>query len=108
MNQPREFPDQMISVPRHSSAAAGIPYIETFSGEANARPARPKFDIVMDAADGTRLLHLFEDEHGYLRAEFDESRLDEAAKKFLDHMMQWSGVVGVRWKDEAGKTGEMP
>jgi len=64
-------------------------------------PARgPKFVIVIPAEDGTELVRMTEDERGFLVVTGDESRWDEGAKRFLHGMMQWSGVVGIRWKDE--------
>ena len=69
--------------------------------QAAAAPATgPKFLIVIPAEDGTELLRMTEDGSGRLSVSGDESRWDEGAKRFLHHMMQWSGVIGVRWKDE--------
>lgn len=63
----------------------------------------PGFLIEIPAADGAMLLRLRE-EKGMLVIEGDESRWDEGAKRFLHQMMQWSGVVGLRWKDEVKAT----
>jgi hypothetical protein len=63
--------------------------------------AMPRFMIVIPAADGTELLRMTEDEAGRLSVTGDESRWDEGARRFLHVMMQWSGVVGIRWKEEA-------
>jgi len=56
------------------------------------------------AADGTLLMAMFEKD-GRLVVEGDESRWDEAAKRFLHTVMQWSGQAGIAWKDEARQAG---
>jgi hypothetical protein len=66
------------------------------------RNSRPPFSIVIPAADGTELVRMTE-EHGMLVVTGDESRWGEGAKRFLYGMMQWSGQVGIRWKDEVLK-----
>lgn len=68
----------------------------TRTGQPHAQPA---FLIEIPAADGTMLLRLRE-ENGHLVIEGDEDRWDEGAKRFLHSMMQWSGLVGIRWRDE--------
>lgn len=67
--------------------------------------APPPWRIVIPAADGTELL-VMREENGLLVVEGDESRWDEAAKRFLHGMMQWAGQVGIPWKDEVRKAGE--
>ena len=67
--------------------------------------APPPWRIEIPAADGTMLLVLRE-EDGRLVAEGDESRWDEAARRFIGVMMQWAGGYGIPWKDEARKAGE--
>jgi hypothetical protein len=57
------------------------------------------FNIEIHAADGALLVHLFERD-GKLICEADKERLDEGAKAFLYHMLQWSGQIGIRWKDD--------
>lgn len=66
------------------------------------RPARLGFLIEIPGDDGRMLLRMFE-RGGRLAVECDEDRLEEGAKRFVHMMMQWSGVVGIRWKDEAVK-----
>ena len=89
--------EQMISRPR-LHAPDKLP--------GHAAPARrPEFRIEITAADGAPLLILFE-QRGHLIVEGDESRWGEAAKRFLYQMMQWSGQVGIRWKDEAIEAGQ--
>ena len=92
-----EYPEQMrkrlapgpdvMSVPGDFTIASLVP---------------PPWRIEVPAADGTLLLVLRE-EDGRLVAEGDESRWDEAAKRFLHAMMQWAGGAGIRWKDEVRK-----
>jgi hypothetical protein len=62
----------------------------------------PPWRIVIPAADGTELLVLRE-EDGRLVATGDESRWDEAARRFVHVMMQWSGGAGINWKNDARK-----
>jgi hypothetical protein len=66
--------------------------------------APPPWRIEVTGSDGTVLLVLRE-ENGLLVAEGDESRWDEAAKRFLHGMMQWAGGAGIRWKDDARRAG---
>jgi hypothetical protein len=89
MTQPRD--EQMVS--RIVAPAAAV------TGAA-IRPGAPKLNIIIPAEDGTELVRMTEDARGHLVITGDESRWDEGAKRFLHGMMQWSGVVGVRWKDE--------
>lgn len=66
---------------------------------------RPPFSIRIDGRHGELLL-VMREVNGRLTVEGDESKWDEAAKRFLYGMMQWSGQVGLRWKDEARKAAE--
>lgn len=66
---------------------------------------RPPFNITITGQDGDPLL-IMREVNGRLTVEGDESKWDEAAKRFLYGMMQWSGQVGLHWKDEARKTAE--
>lgn len=63
------------------------------------RPGPTDFNIEIHAKDGALLLRLFERD-GQLACEGDSARMEEGAKAFLYHMLQWSGQVGIRWKDE--------
>jgi hypothetical protein len=72
---------------------------------ATVSSGRPPFNITIEAADGATLLVLRE-VNGRLVVEGDESRWDEAAKRFLYQMCQWSGQFPVRWKDEARRAVE--
>jgi hypothetical protein len=63
------------------------------------RPGPVDFNIEIHAKDGALLLRLFERD-GRLACEGDQSRMEEAAKAFLYQMLQWSGQIGIRWKDE--------
>ncbi len=72
-----------------------------------AAPAGPKFNIIISSfRDGAELLRLTEDDRGRLVIEGPEDRWDEGAKAFLYQMMQWSGQVGIRWKDEVKASAE--
>lgn len=88
---PQHFPDRMVSRP---PAPPGRP-AEEWPRQRKAMP----FEIVIPSSDGTVLLRMTEDEHGRLSVTGDESRWDEGATRFLHQMMQWSGVVGVGWKE---------
>lgn len=90
MTPPRQHSDQMLS------------RITVPDSPAVAKSAAPPFRIVIPAADGTELLVMTE-VNGMLSVTGDESRWDEGAKRFLYGMMQWSGQVGIRWKDEVAK-----
>lgn len=57
------------------------------------------FNIEIHGKDGALLLRLFE-RGGKLACEGDQGRMEEAAKVFLYQMLQWSGQIGLRWKDE--------
>jgi hypothetical protein len=72
---------------------------------APSQPQGLEFLIEIPAADGTMLLRMFE-RGGRLAVECDESRLEEGARAFIHEMMRWSGLVGIRWKDEARKASE--
>lgn len=101
MIQPRHYPGEMIS--RMPSGAAAGQDLAVAPGLITAASLRPAFDIIIDAADGTRLLRMYEDEQGRLQCEGDESRWGEAAMRFLHGMMTWSGQVGIPWKEEVRK-----
>ncbi len=76
------------------------PAISPPGAGASVQPPQGRaFSIVISAADGAPLLRMFERE-GRLAIEGDESRWEEAAARFLLGMMQWSGTVGIAWKDE--------
>lgn len=66
----------------------------------------PPWRIEIPANDGTMLLVLRE-ENGQLCAEYDESRVNEAARALLTEMMRWSGGAGIHWKDEAQLPGKI-
>jgi hypothetical protein len=95
-----QFPDQMVarlappaSVSHEATGLMTIP----MSG-------RPDFRIEIPSMDGQAMLLVLREEGGRLIVEGDESRWDEAAKRFLYQMMEWSGLVGIRWKNEVIKT----
>jgi len=75
------------------------------SGIPSSALAPPPWNITLLAADSTELL-VMREENGLLVVEGDESRWDEAAKRFLYAMMQWAGQAGITWKDEVRKAGE--
>ncbi|MCW2929915.1 MAG: hypothetical protein JWM19_877 [Actinomycetia bacterium] len=66
------------------------------------RPARPPFKIALTHDDGTELLTITE-ENGLLVVGGDESRWAESVPRFVYEMMQWSGQVGLNWREEATK-----
>lgn len=92
----QDHDDRMVSRLK-APAAPGSPFVPQ---------AGPKFMIIIPAEDGTELLRMTEDDRGRLVVSGDESRWDEGAMRFLHGMMQWSGVVGVRWKDEVTRSVE--
>jgi hypothetical protein len=105
---PPQHPDRMVSRPRIPAAGPppgpGAP--QSVPGNMNIQQrGMPPFRIQITAPDGTMLLELSE-QNGLLVARGDESRWEEGAKRFLYGMLQWSGQVGIRWKDEAIKAGE--
>lgn len=63
------------------------------------------FSIEIRASDGTLLVHMSE-KQGRLCVTGDRSRWDEGAIRFLDAMMQWSGQVGLPWKEEVRRAME--
>jgi len=94
---PEQNPDAMVSRMRASSvvdpaALIGIP-------GTSVRPGPLDFNIEIHGKDGTLILRLFE-RNGRLACEGDQSRMEEATKAFLYQMLQWSGQIGIRWKDE--------
>ena len=60
------------------------------------------FHIVIPAADGTVLLEMTERD-GYLVVEGDPSRWEEGAARFVHVMMQWAGLAGIQWKEDAAR-----
>lgn len=106
VSQHPEPPMQMrLNPPRPprmpTSVAAGVPLPEMFTAPA----APPPWRFEVKASDGTVLMAMFERD-GRLAVEGDESRWDEAARRFVHTVMQWSGQAGIRWKDDARKAGE--
>lgn len=93
-----QYPEQMRKrlVPGPVSSNPGVIIASSL--------APPPWRIEITAADGTMLL-LLREEDGRLVAEGDESRWDEAAKRFIGVMMQWAGGYGINWKDEARRSG---
>lgn len=69
-------------------------------------PPAPPWNITIPSSEGGPPLLVLREENGRLVAEGDESRWDEAAKRFLHMMMQWAGQAGIAWKDEVRKAGE--
>jgi hypothetical protein len=98
-----QYPEQMRK--RLTSSAQQVQPQDFIITAANLAP--PPWRIEIPASDGTMLLVLRE-EDGRLVAEGDESRWDEAAKRFVGVMMQWAGGYGIRWKDEARRVGGSP
>lgn len=84
-------------------AAQGLPPV-TMPAQAAPVIAPPPWRFEITAGDGTLLLAMSERD-GLLVVEGDESRWDEAAARFLHHVMQWSGQAGIAWKDEARRAG---
>jgi hypothetical protein len=96
---PEQNPDAMVSRMRAPSvvdpaALIGIPGTLTL-----AQPGPLDFNIEIHGKDGALLLRLFE-RNGKLACEGDQGRMEEATKIFLYQMLQWSGQIGIRWKDE--------
>lgn len=92
-----QYPEQMrkrLTPPGPVDSAPGIIIASNL--------APPPWRIEINAADGTMLV-TFREENGCLVVEGDESRWDEAAKRFLHGMMQWAGGAGIRWKDDVRK-----
>ena len=85
-----------MSDPRRDEMTFRIPEVRVLP------PARPAFSIVIPAEDGTELVRMTE-ENGVLVVTGIPDRWDEGAKRFLFGMMQWSGQVGIAWKDEVKK-----
>jgi hypothetical protein len=102
---PAPDPDRM-SFRMHQGQRPGPPGVTT-SGPSLLSGGRPPFSIVIDGADGEKLL-VMREQNGRLVVEGDESRWDEAAKRFIYHMCQWAGQFPVRWKDEARRAVEGP
>lgn len=108
-------PDRMVSrmaappnapmPPRHQRPPGPPPGPGAPAPGAPISAARPPFKIQIMASDGAELVE-FTEQDGMLVVRGDESRWDEGARRFLYAMLQWSGQVGIRWKDEAIETGE--
>jgi hypothetical protein len=102
-NHPEKNPDAMVSRMRRANPAHLIrdeaTLIEpTIPG--SVIPSGPlDFNIKIHGKDGTLLVRLFERD-GKLACEGDQERMEEAAKIFLYQMLQWSGQIGLRWKDD--------
>jgi len=94
-----QYPEQMRKRLAPSGEFTALPVVIT---AANLTP--PPWKIEISAADGT-LLVVMREENGMLVIEGDESRWDEAAKRFLHGMMQWAGGAGIHWKDEIRRDG---
>lgn len=90
----------MTTPRRDDRMVSRIPAAAIQPASASIRPGAPRLSIIIPAADGTELVRMTEDDAGRLVITGNEARWDEGAKRFLHGMMQWSGVVGVRWKDE--------
>jgi hypothetical protein len=99
---PEKNPDAMVSRMRGANpreliydeaARIGIP-------GTSIQPGPLDFNIEIHGKDGALLLRLFE-RNGKLACEGDQGRMEEATKVFLYQMLQWSGQVKLRWKDEA-------
>ena len=93
-------PEQPMRMRLRPQGAAPAPHQQGFAVPA----APPPWRFEVKAADGTLLMAMFEKD-GRLVVEGDESRWDEAAKRFLHTVMQWSGQAGIAWKDEARQAG---
>ena len=96
---------QQSEVMRMRLPAAQGPLPVTVPGTVTAvHPGLPPWRFEITAGDGTLLLAMSERD-GFLVVEGDESRWDEAAARFLHHVMQWSGQAGIAWKDRARRGG---
>jgi hypothetical protein len=98
---PDRMPEAMVSRMRGSNPrhliADETAFI--FPPGSSALPGPLDFNIEIHARDGALLLRLFERD-GRLACEGDQTRMEEGAKAFLHQMLQWSGQIGIRWKDE--------
>lgn len=103
---PEHHPDRMVSRMPMAGPPPGPGAPQSIPGNLGLRgQGQPPFKIEIFAPDGALLLELSE-QNGMLTARGDEARWDEGAKRFLYGMLQWSGQVGIRWKDEAIEAGE--
>jgi hypothetical protein len=98
---------KMHLAPRPYQGQPPVPPGVTASSGHSVSPlaSPPPWRIVISAADGTELL-VMREENGRLVVEGDESRWEEAAKRFLHGMMQWAGQAEIPWKDEVRRAGE--
>jgi hypothetical protein len=94
---PEQSPGAMVSRMRAPSAVDRAALIGVPGTSIQAGPL--DFNIEIHGKDGALLLRLFERD-GRLACEGDQGRMEEAAKAFLYQMLQWSGQIGIRWKDE--------
>lgn len=98
---PEQNPEAMVSRMRGASPG-GVVYDEAaligLPGS-SVQPGPLDFNIEIHGKDGALLLRLFE-RNGKLACEGDQGRMEEATKVFLYQMLQWSGQIGIRWKDE--------
>lgn len=98
-----------MSNPRDGEMTFRLPPGAVIADPAAARAPvelpRPAFNILVAAQDGTELVTMTERD-GRLVVGGDESRWDEGAKRFLHGLMQWSGQVGIAWKDEVKKAAQ--
>ena len=99
MSQPARDGEMRFRIPP-GAIVAQVP-----QGGASLSPGRPPFTITITGADGAELLRMFERD-GKLAVEGDESRWEEGARRFLHGLMQWSGQVGIAWKDEVKKAAQ--
>ncbi len=62
--------------------------------------SRPPFQIVIPDAEGNVLVR-FGERDGVLFCEGDETRWTEGARRFVRVLMEWSGQVGISWREAA-------
>lgn len=92
--QPFSPQDKMVTrLPQGAASASPAP-----PGQ-RIRTGRPPFEIVISAEDGKPLLRMTEAGDGRLDAWWDAERTTEAIQRFLYQMLQWSGQVGLNWKE---------
>lgn len=101
--QPFRPQDQMVTrLPQPAASAPPAP-----PGQ-RIRPGRPPFEIIIPGEDGKPLLRMTETEDGRLDAWWDAGRTTEAVQRFLYQMLQWSGQVGLNWKEAVAEAAEGP
>ena len=99
MSDPRRDGEMTFRLP------PGAIVTQALGEDTAVRGPRPGFDIVITDADGAELLTMTEMD-GRLVVGGDEARWGEGAKRFLYGMMQWSGQVGISWKDDIKKAAQ--